>query len=100
MKWFLFALRNVLRNRRRSLVTIVIAAVGTAGILVGGGFALYTYESLREMAARDSGHLVIAGPDYFNREEDVPLQYGIADYAALKTKLEQDPRVRRAVPRI
>jgi hypothetical protein len=34
-----------LRNRRRSLVTVSIAALGTAAILLAGGFALFTYEA-------------------------------------------------------
>jgi len=100
MKWLWFAIHNVLRNRRRSLVTIIIAAVGTAGVLVGGGFALFTYASLAEMAARDSGHLILAQQDYFNRDEDTPMQYGLADYAAMRTRLEQDERVRMALPRV
>jgi putative ABC transport system permease protein len=47
-----------LRNRRRSLVTVSIAALGTAAILLAGGFALSTYEGLAEGAAqhRPSGH--------------------------------------------
>ena len=34
-----FAIQNTLRNRRRSLVTVSIAALGTAAILLAGGFA-------------------------------------------------------------
>lgn len=100
MKWLKFAIANVLRNRRRSLVTILIAAVGTAGVLVGGGFALFTYESLAEMAARDSGHLILAQRDYFSRDEDTPMQLGLENYAALREKIEQDERVRMALPRV
>ena len=100
MKWLWFAIKNVLRNRRRSLVTILIAAVGTAGVLVGGGFALFTYESLAEMAARDSGHLILAQKDYFARDEDTPMQYGLDNYAALRDKIELDPRVLMALPRV
>ena len=40
MKWLYFAWLNTLRNRRRSLVTVGIAALGTAAILLAGGFAL------------------------------------------------------------
>ena len=46
MKWLKFAWQNTLRNRRRSLVTVAIAALGTAAILLAGGFALFTYLSL------------------------------------------------------
>lgn len=94
------AWQNVLRNRRRSLVTILIAAVGTAAVLVAGGFALYTYEALRDAAARDSGHLILAHKDYFSRDEDTPLQYGLADHASLIAALEKDGRVRRVLPRL
>jgi putative ABC transport system permease protein len=100
MKWLLLAIRNVGRNRRRALITVVITAVGTAAILVGGGFALYTYESLREAAARDSGHLILAHRDFFDREEDAPMALGLDDYAATKRALERDDRVRAVLPRV
>lgn len=94
------AWHNVLRNRRRSLVTLLIAALGTAAVLVAGGFALYTYDSLREGAAREFGHLTVSHADYFRRDEEAPLQYGLADPAALARKIEADPRVRRVLPRV
>lgn len=100
MKWLLLAFKNVGRNRRRALITIVITAVGTAAILIGGGFALYTYQSLREAAARDTGHLVLAQRDYFDREEDTPMALGLPDYQSLKKELERDERVRVALPRL
>ena len=46
MKWLMFAWKNVMRNRRRSLTAMLITALGTAAVLASGGFALYTYESL------------------------------------------------------
>jgi len=100
MKWLIFACKNILRNRRRSLITVLITAVGSAGVLIGGGFALFTYESLQEMAARENGHLTIADKNYFGRDEDTPMQYGLGDVAAFKKRLEQDKRVRMALPRV
>jgi len=100
MKWFIFAGKNILRNRRRSLITILITAVGTAGILIGGGFALFTYESLQEMAARESGHLIVAHRNFFTSDEDTPMQYGLDNVAGMKKRLEQDNDVRMALPRV
>ena len=100
MKWLLFAGKNILRNRRRSLVTIMIAAVGSAGIIISGGFALYTYESLKEMAARENGHLSVAQRNYFTSDEDSPMQYGLDNSAELKKRLELQPEVRMALPRV
>ena len=100
MRWIRFAWLNTLRNKRRSLVTVGIAALGTAGILLAAGFALYTYESLAEDAARRSGHLIVARPDQFEREEDTPMQYGLTDAVALQKRLLADPMVRNVLPRI
>ncbi len=54
MRWLLLAWKNVLRNRRRSLTALAITAVSAAAILVSSGFALFAYEALRELSARDS----------------------------------------------
>ena len=94
------AWRNVLRNRRRSLVTILIATVGCMSILVASGFALYTYQMLEDSSAREFGHITIGGRDYFTRDEETPMQYGIEDHRQLTEKLKADPRVRRVLPRV
>lgn len=100
MKWLKFAYLNTLRNRRRSVTTLLIAALGTAAILLAAGFAEYTYRGLAEAAARDAGHLVIGKQAYFQREEDTPLQYGIDHYPDLQKRLMADPDVRYLLPRI
>jgi putative ABC transport system permease protein len=94
------AWRNVLRNRRRSLVTILIATVGCMAVLVASGFALYSYEQLREGAAREYGHITVAGRDFFTRDEDTPMQFGIDDHRELSARLRNEPRVRRLLPRV
>jgi putative ABC transport system permease protein len=100
MKWLRFAWLNTLRNRRRSLVTVAIAALGTAAILLAGGFALFTYQGLAQSAARNTGHLIVGTPSQFSRDEDVPLQHGLDDVAALRTRLLADPAVRHVLPRV
>lgn len=100
MKWLRFAARNVLRNKRRALVTIVISAVGVAGILIAGGFALYTYDSLREMAARDNGHIILAHRGYFGQQEETPLQYGLENHRRYRKALLGDERIRAVLPKL
>lgn len=98
--WLKFAWQNTLRNRRRSLVTVSIAALGTAAILVAGGFALSTYRGLAEMASRSTGHLIIGKPAQFNKDEDTPLQHGLDNAAELRTRLLADPQVRQVLLRV
>ncbi len=98
--WLKFAIQNTLRNRRRSLVTVSIAALGTAGILLAGGFALFTYQSLAEAAARDYGHLVVGQPEQFVKDEETPLQHGLDNANELRNQLLADPAVRSVLPKI
>ena len=100
LTWMRFAFYNTLRNRRRSLVTVTVAALGTAAILLAGGFAYSTYEGLAQAAARSSGHLIVGNPAHFTSEEDVPLQHGIEDAAKVKMSILGDPQVRYVLPRV
>jgi putative ABC transport system permease protein len=100
LPWLKFAWLNTLRNRRRSAVTVSIAALGTAAILLAGGFALFTYQGLAQSSARSTGHLIVARPEQFSKDEDVPLQHGLDDVAALKARLLADDAVRQVLPKI
>ena len=100
IKWLVFAWRNTLRNRRRSLITMGIAALGTAAMLLAGGFALFTYQGLAQSAARNTGHLILAKPEQFTQEEDTPLQHGLDNYQALRKQLLARDEVRQVLPRV
>ncbi|MBC3918738.1 ABC transporter permease [Undibacterium sp. CY18W] len=98
--WMKFAFYNTLRNRRRSTITVAVAALGTAAILLAGGFAYSTYEGLAQISARSTGHLIIGKPQHFTSDQDVPLQYGLDNAGDLKNKILADPAVRYVLPRI
>lgn len=100
LQWVKFAAKNMLRNRRRALVTVSIATLGTAAILLAGGFALFTYEGLAQSAARTSGHLIVASPEQFQREEDTAMQYGMSDAERIRQTLLSDADVRQVLPRV
>jgi putative ABC transport system permease protein len=79
---------------------VAIAALGTAAILLAGGFALFTYQSLAQVSARTTGHLIVAKPEQFQRDEDTPLQNGLDDVDTVKSALLVDPDVRQVLPRV
>ncbi|MFA5322329.1 MAG: FtsX-like permease family protein [Smithella sp.] len=55
MKWMKLAFRNILRNKRRSLVTLLAIGVGFAAISLYYGYIHNVYRGLRFMAIRGEG---------------------------------------------
>lgn len=76
--WVRYAFRNLLRNRRRSLYTILAVAIGFAAINVFGGFTNYIFTNLREsfIYVQGNGHLSVfkSGARVGNTVED-PLKH-------------------------
>lgn len=100
MRQYWHAWQNVLRNRRRSFVTIVIAAVGCAAVQLTGGFALFSYDVLIEGAIQDSGHMTVATKDSFVHNEETPMQYGISHASVMRERLSRHAHVRWVLPHI
>jgi putative ABC transport system permease protein len=55
MKWMKLAVRNILRNRRRSFVTLLAIGVGFASISLFYGYMHSVYDGLRIMAIHGEG---------------------------------------------
>ncbi|KYN81139.1 ABC transporter permease [Vibrio cidicii] len=94
------ALLNLQRNRRRSALSASIIAIAVFALGSAGGFGLYTYDSLKESTARDTGHLTISTPGYFEKEEEMPLSNGLSNADSLMRDLMGLEAVRGVQPRI
>ncbi|SON52889.1 ABC transporter permease [Vibrio tapetis] len=94
------ALLNLMRNGRRSLLSITIIAIAVFAMVSAGGFGLYTYESLKESTARETGHLTISQPGYFAQDEEMPLSNGLTASEQLIPQIMKDERVRSVQPRV
>jgi putative ABC transport system permease protein len=95
------ALRNVTRNRRRSLLTGGVVVFGFAAVALAGGFMAQSLESLREGTIRSGmGHLQIARPEVFLGQEEENLENGIEDAARVERIVRQDPDVAEVLPRL
>ena len=91
---------NLLRNGRRSLLSVMIIAIAVFAITSAGGYGLYTYDSLKEMAARDTGHLTLSLPGYFEKDEDMPLSNGLMETKTITNQIMKEDQVRGIQPRI
>ena len=93
MKTFSLALRNLLRNRRRSLTTLLAMIVGAGAILVFGGYSRDITYGLQTGYVQRSGHLQIQHKDYFLYGSGNPTAYGIAGYDKIIAAIKADPEL-------
>jgi len=87
-----YAAANLLRQKRRSLVTLSSIVLGGVAIFVFGGFVDYSFWALREQTIRTNlGHIQLYKQGYLASGEAQPVNYGIADYAGIRQRLVDDP---------
>jgi len=94
MNAVLLALRNLLRNRRRSLATLLAMIIGLSAVLVFGGYASNVVHGLETAVVKRSGHLEIQRQGYFRDGSDNPTSYGIAHYQRIIDRVKNDPVLR------
>lgn len=97
MNWISLALRNLLRNSRRSITTIAAVALGYAATNIFAGFAGYMFASIKEAHIYEqvNGHVQIwkkGARDYGGSD---PAAYLISadEFAEIKTLTRGDDRI-------
>lgn len=90
MKVFSLALRNLLRNRHRTLAALLTMTVGTMALLLFAGFGRFITYGLQTGYVHHSGHFQVQRQGYFLYGSADPLSYGIADYENILRRLRGD----------
>ena len=91
------ALRNLLRNRRRSLATVLAMAVGSTSILLFGGFSANINYMMHTHHVQVGGHLQIQHRDFYLYGSGNPTAYGINDYTKIVIAIQNDEVLRDMV---
>ncbi|OGB35033.1 MAG: ABC transporter permease [Burkholderiales bacterium RIFCSPLOWO2_12_FULL_61_40] len=91
MKTLMLALRNLLRNRRRSLTTLLAMVIGLTATLLFGGYSGNSILAMQTGYVQVVGHLQIQRQDYFLYGSGNPAAYGIADYQRIIDLVKTDP---------
>jgi putative ABC transport system permease protein len=100
-KFLLLAFRNVFRNRRRTIMTLMMVGGGVTGLLLVGGFFARMFWGLRESTINDGlGHIQIFTAEHFNREEKHVLDTGIDNWRSVAASISTGGHVRGVAPRI
>lgn len=100
-RFLLLAFRNVFRNRRRTVMTLLMVGGGVAGLLLVGGFFGFMFRGLRESTIHNGlGHIQIFTTEHFRRDEVHVLDTGITDWRQVVASVRSTDHVRGVAPRI
>lgn len=84
------SLRNILRHKLRSAMTLAAIVMGVAGLIISGGFVQDIFRQLGEAIIHSqTGHAQIAKPDFFGSGSRRPEAFLIENPQALKQKIAQ-----------
>ena len=96
------ASRSILRNVRRSLMTVLAIAVGASSLVVFGEFVARVFAQLETRGVISGGHIAIYHRGYFDFGTGNPAAYGIRDYQSLLDLVANDsvlqPKINVATP--
>lgn len=93
MYLFGLAWRNIRRNGRRSMLTLIALAVGSIAILMFGGYVNDTIFGLQTATVRSAGHLQVLPKDFLDFGRGNPERFSIRDYRALISQIKSDPEL-------
>jgi putative ABC transport system permease protein len=96
------ALRNVFRNRLRTILALLAIAIGCAALILNGGIVVNIFRELQEDAIRGRiGHLQIYANGYSEKHLQTPERYLISAGATSRILqlVRSNPRVLRATRR-
>lgn len=96
------ALRNLLRNRRRALTTLLAATIGALAIILFGGYSQSIILGVQSEYVGRLGHLQVQRQGYFRYGAGQPEDYGIASYERVMALIKKDevlaPMIRVVTP--
>ncbi len=88
------ALRNVGRNRRRSILAFVSVAISLSVIVFAQGFVSGFVQSFVKNATKnDAGHIRIAAKKFEERSRFFPVSYNVEKPDSLMAALTRDPAI-------
>ncbi len=91
------AVRNLLRNRRRSLATLLAMAIGSTSILLFGGFSDNIKYEMHTRNVQRGGHLQIQHRDFYLYGSGNPTAYAISDYVKILAAIQSDAVLKKMI---
>lgn len=103
-QWIQIALRNIVKNRRRSLITLMAIAMGFAAISLFRGYTHNTYQGLRRSAIQGEGlgHLIIYKTGFMEKGQTDPQKYMFdpQEQTRIKQLVQTEDEVQLVTPQL
>ncbi len=94
-------LRNLLKNYRRSVKTMLTIVIGLGACLLAQGFMSHTLWGLRESLINGGlGHFQLYRKGYLEHSNEEPYKYLITNYKAVLQELARIPGIKLFAPRL
>ncbi len=90
MMFWELALRNVLRNKRRSLSTVMAIGLSCAGLVLFGGYVAWAHLASETHATTITGHLQLFKEGYRIKGAGNPAAFAVENYEGIKRQLRED----------
>jgi putative ABC transport system permease protein len=98
---FALALRNVLRQRRRSAIAIGAVAFGITALILASGFIEWIFKDFRESTIQSQlGHLQIVRPGYYDTGKADPYAFLLPDAIPELEAPNEPRRIKTIAPRL
>lgn len=94
---FSLAVRNLLRNRRRSFATFIALVIGSSSILLFNGYRKNIEYTMQTAYVRGGGHLQVQHRDLFLYGSGNAVKYSIAGYQEIMSAITSDEVVGKMV---
>jgi putative ABC transport system permease protein len=101
MTFIKMGFRSLFRQKRRTIIALVVITIGIGFLLLTIGHARYIDWGLRESTIHsETGHLQVFQSAYFDRAEKAVLEHGLENYEQLRNDLDRMADVSLVLARI
>jgi len=97
---FGIAMRNLVRQKRRTFLMGAVVAFGFAAFALAGGFIAQSFEGLKEGTIHTVGQLQAVDRRAVKGNEETTLEFGLHDAGRARAIASRDPAVSAVLPRI
>ncbi len=101
MFYFKIGFRNIIKNIRKTSLTMATLVVGMAALLVYSGNNTNMFRNMREMLIKTQyGHFQVYAKGFLQYGKDFPFDYLIGDYKKAALEIKRIPEVKFVAPRL